>query len=150
MALGSELSPDMPWACHSSTVAPMAMLGEIARYNSHPMQVVQTCDACGAALYGHRVEGMAEVSLRQCERRLVITSPRPPPDELGQSLHTLFLSIPTRFNPTPVNCRRHGIGFWHRQFRSCSVTGRAVTVIEPESQATASSIRQSKNPHPYR
>ena len=43
------------------------------------MEVVQTCDACGAALGGRRVEGMAEVSLVQCDCGLVITSPRPLP-----------------------------------------------------------------------
>ena len=47
------------------------------------MEVVQTCDACGAVLGGHRVPGMAEVSLAQCACGLVITSPRPAPDELG-------------------------------------------------------------------
>src|SRR5664280_978457 len=47
------------------------------------MEVVQTCDACGAVLDGHRVPGMAEVSLAQCACGLVITSPRPAPDELG-------------------------------------------------------------------
>ncbi len=41
------------------------------------MEVVQTCDACGAALGGHRVEGVADVSLIQCGCGLVITSPRP-------------------------------------------------------------------------
>jgi 2-polyprenyl-3-methyl-5-hydroxy-6-metoxy-1,4-benzoquinol methylase len=48
------------------------------------MEEVQTCDACGASLDGHRVPGMAEVSLLQCDCGLVTTSPRPAPDELGQ------------------------------------------------------------------
>jgi len=48
------------------------------------MEVVQTCDACGAALNGRKVEGMGEVSLLQCDCGLVTTSPRPAPDELGQ------------------------------------------------------------------
>jgi 2-polyprenyl-3-methyl-5-hydroxy-6-metoxy-1,4-benzoquinol methylase len=47
------------------------------------MEVVQICDACGVALGGHRVEGMAEVSLVQCDCGLVTTSPRPGPHELG-------------------------------------------------------------------
>jgi 2-polyprenyl-3-methyl-5-hydroxy-6-metoxy-1,4-benzoquinol methylase len=48
------------------------------------MEVVQTCDACGALLGGRCVEGMAEVSLLQCDCGLVTTSPRPAPDEIGQ------------------------------------------------------------------
>ncbi len=48
------------------------------------MEIVHTCDGCGAVLGGRRVEGMAEVSLIQCDCGLVITSPRPTPDELGQ------------------------------------------------------------------
>jgi 2-polyprenyl-3-methyl-5-hydroxy-6-metoxy-1,4-benzoquinol methylase len=47
------------------------------------MEVVQTCDACGAPLGGRRVEGMAEVSLLQCDCGLVTTSPRPTPAEIG-------------------------------------------------------------------
>ncbi len=64
------------------------------------MEVVQTCDACGAALGGRRVEGMAEVSLIQCGCGLVITSPRPAPDELGQYYPPTYYSYlpkaPTR------------------------------------------------------
>lgn len=41
------------------------------------MAVVQTCDACGAALDGQLVGGMGGVSLVQCDCGLVITSPRP-------------------------------------------------------------------------
>ncbi|MGB9203850.1 MAG: class I SAM-dependent methyltransferase [Terriglobales bacterium] len=47
------------------------------------MEVVQTCDACGAALGGRRVDGMTEVSLVQCDCGLVITSPRPTMAEIG-------------------------------------------------------------------
>jgi 2-polyprenyl-3-methyl-5-hydroxy-6-metoxy-1,4-benzoquinol methylase len=47
------------------------------------MEVVHTCDACGANLDGRRVEGMAEVSLVQCPCGLVITSPRPTTTEIG-------------------------------------------------------------------
>jgi len=46
------------------------------------MEDVSTCDACGAALTGNRVPGMAEVSLLQCACGLVTTSPRPAPSEL--------------------------------------------------------------------
>jgi len=48
------------------------------------MEVVRKCDACGAALEGDLVPGMAEVSLVQCACGLVTTSPRPAPHELGQ------------------------------------------------------------------
>ena len=60
------------------------------------MEVVQTCDACGAALGGRRVEGMAEVSLIQCDCGLVITSPRPAPDELGQYYPPTYYSYVPR------------------------------------------------------
>ena len=60
------------------------------------MEVVQTCDACGAVLGGHRVEGMAEVSLIQCGCGLVITSPRPAPDELGQHYPATYYSYVPR------------------------------------------------------
>ncbi|MGA8428585.1 MAG: class I SAM-dependent methyltransferase [Candidatus Sulfotelmatobacter sp.] len=53
-------------------------------YNSYLMEDVQICDGCSATLNGHRVEGMGEVSLLQCECGLVITSPRPSPEELDQ------------------------------------------------------------------
>lgn len=60
------------------------------------MEVVQRCDGCGAALGGHRVEGMAEVSLIECDCGLVITSPRPAPDELGQYYPATYYSyVPT-------------------------------------------------------
>lgn len=56
------------------------------------MEIVQTCDACGAVLDGGRVPGMAEVSLVQCACGLVITSPRPAPDELGAYYPSTYYS----------------------------------------------------------
>jgi SAM-dependent methyltransferase len=60
------------------------------------MEVVQTCDACGAALGERRVGGMAEVSLIQCECGLVTTSPRPAPDELGEYYPSTYYSYVPR------------------------------------------------------
>jgi 2-polyprenyl-3-methyl-5-hydroxy-6-metoxy-1,4-benzoquinol methylase len=56
------------------------------------MEVVHTCDACGTALSGNRVEGMGEISLMQCDCGLVITSPRPAPDELDQHYPPTYYS----------------------------------------------------------
>jgi 2-polyprenyl-3-methyl-5-hydroxy-6-metoxy-1,4-benzoquinol methylase len=67
-----------------------------------PMEVVQTCDACGAALGGQRVPGMAEVSLVQCACGLVITSPRPTPDELGNYYPPTYYS----YIPRPLTRTR--------------------------------------------
>ncbi len=68
----------------------------LTRYNLILMEVVQTCDACGAALGGRRVEGMAEVSLIECDCGLVTTSPRPAPDELGQYYPPTYYSYVPR------------------------------------------------------
>ena len=70
------------------------------------MEVVQTCDACGAALGGRRVEGMAEVSLVQCDCGLVITSPRPAPDELGQYYPPTYYS----YLPKAPTCKSRILG----------------------------------------
>ena len=67
----------------SSTAFNWHPWGEFARYNPLPMEEVKTCDACGSALGGRRIEGMAEVSLVQCDCGLVITSPRPTISEIG-------------------------------------------------------------------
>jgi 2-polyprenyl-3-methyl-5-hydroxy-6-metoxy-1,4-benzoquinol methylase len=56
------------------------------------MEVVQTCDACGEPLGGCRVEGMAEVSLLQCECGLVTTSPRPSLAEIRQYYPATYYS----------------------------------------------------------
>jgi 2-polyprenyl-3-methyl-5-hydroxy-6-metoxy-1,4-benzoquinol methylase len=64
------------------------------------MEIVHTCDACGAVLDGHRVSGMGDVSLLQCACGLVTTSPRPAPEELGQYYPPTYYSylpkVPTR------------------------------------------------------
>ena len=79
------------------------------------MEIVQTCDACGAALGGHRVEGMAEVSLIQCDCGLVITSPRPAPHELGQYYPPTYYSyVPraaTRKNQALAKLRAYKCGY---------------------------------------
>jgi len=79
------------------------------------MEVVQTCDACGAALGGHRVEGMAEVSLVQCDCGLVITSPRPAADELGQyyppTYYSYLPNAPTRRGQIFAKLRTYKCGY---------------------------------------
>lgn len=79
------------------------------------MEVVQKCDACGAALGEHRVEGMADVSLIQCECSLVTTSPRPAPDELGEyypSTYYSYLPRPsTRRNRLLAKLRTYKCGY---------------------------------------
>ena len=66
------------------------------------MEVVRTCDACGATLGGHHVEGMAEVSLVQCVCGLVITSPRPPIAEIGAYYPPTYYS----YTPTALSITR--------------------------------------------
>ncbi len=66
------------------------------------MEVVHTCDACGAALSDNRVPGMAEVSLLQCACGLVTTSPRPAPDELAAYYPETYYS----YIPKPVTRKR--------------------------------------------
>jgi 2-polyprenyl-3-methyl-5-hydroxy-6-metoxy-1,4-benzoquinol methylase len=79
------------------------------------MEVVQICDACGAALGGHRVEGMAEVSLIECDCGLVITSPRPAPDELGEYYPATYYSYvpkaPTRGSQVRAKLRAYKCGY---------------------------------------
>lgn len=79
------------------------------------MEDVQTCDACGSALTGRRVEGMAEVSLLQCDCGLVITSPRPAPDELGQYYPATYYSYlpkaPTRSRQILAKLRAYKCGY---------------------------------------
>jgi 2-polyprenyl-3-methyl-5-hydroxy-6-metoxy-1,4-benzoquinol methylase len=79
------------------------------------MEIVQTCDACGVALGGRRVEGMAEVSLIQCGCGLVITSPRPAPDELGQYYPLTYYSYvpraPTRKSQVLAKLRTYKCGY---------------------------------------
>ena len=66
------------------------------------MEVVQTCDTCGAALDGSRVPGMAEVSLIQCACGLVTTSPRPSREELGDYYPPTYYS----YIPRPLTRAR--------------------------------------------
>jgi 2-polyprenyl-3-methyl-5-hydroxy-6-metoxy-1,4-benzoquinol methylase len=66
------------------------------------MEVVQTCDACGAALGGRCVEGMAEVGLVQCDCGLVITSPRPTVSEIGAYYPPTYYS----YSPTAPSITR--------------------------------------------
>lgn len=66
------------------------------------MEVVHTCDACGAALTDNRVPGMAEVSLLQCACGLVTTSPRPAPSELPDYYPATYYS----YIPKPVTRKR--------------------------------------------
>ena len=66
------------------------------------MEVVQTCDACNAALGGHRVEGMDKVSLIQCDCGLVITSPRPTVSEIGAYYPPTYYS----YTPTAPSVTR--------------------------------------------
>jgi 2-polyprenyl-3-methyl-5-hydroxy-6-metoxy-1,4-benzoquinol methylase len=79
------------------------------------MEVVQTCDACGAALGGRCVEGMAEVGLVQCDCGLVITSPRPAPDELDQYYPPTYYSYlpkaPTRKSQVLAKLRAYKGGY---------------------------------------
>lgn len=79
------------------------------------MEVVHKCDACGANLDGHRVEGMAEVSLVQCPCGLVITSPRPAADELGQYYPPTYYSYlpkaPTRKRQILAKLRAYKCGY---------------------------------------
>jgi 2-polyprenyl-3-methyl-5-hydroxy-6-metoxy-1,4-benzoquinol methylase len=79
------------------------------------MEVVQTCDACGAALGGSRVEGMGDVSLIQCDCGLVITSPRPAPEELGQCYPPTYYSYipraPTRKSRFLAKLRAYKCGY---------------------------------------
>jgi 2-polyprenyl-3-methyl-5-hydroxy-6-metoxy-1,4-benzoquinol methylase len=79
------------------------------------MEIVQTCDACGAVLNGHRVSGMREVSLMQCACGLVTTSPRPTPDELGQYYPPTYYSYlpkaPTRTSQILANLRAYKGGY---------------------------------------
>jgi SAM-dependent methyltransferase len=67
------------------------------------MEVVHTCDACGAGLGGRRVEGMEEVSLMECDCGLVITSPRPTVAEIGTYYPQTYYSYTTA---TPSLTRR--------------------------------------------
>jgi 2-polyprenyl-3-methyl-5-hydroxy-6-metoxy-1,4-benzoquinol methylase len=66
------------------------------------MEVVQTCDACGAVLDGNRVPGMAEVSLAQCACGLVITSPRPAVSEIAAYYPPTYYS----YTPTAPSVTR--------------------------------------------
>src|ERR1039458_4960310 len=79
------------------------------------MEVVKQCDACGAALDGRRVEGMGGVSLLQCDCGLVITSPRPAPDELGQYYPPTYYSYlpkaPTRSRQILAKLRSYKCGY---------------------------------------
>jgi 2-polyprenyl-3-methyl-5-hydroxy-6-metoxy-1,4-benzoquinol methylase len=79
------------------------------------MEVVQSCDACGATLYGRRVEGMAEVSLLQCDCGLVITSPRPSPAELGryypETYYSYLPKAPTRSGQILAKLRAYKCGY---------------------------------------
>lgn len=79
------------------------------------MELVHSCDACGAALGGHRVEGMAEVNLIQCDCGLVITSPRPAPDELDQyyppTYYSYVLRSPTRKSQLLAKLRAYKGGY---------------------------------------
>ncbi len=79
------------------------------------MEVVKTCDACGTAVGGHRVEGMAEVSLIQCDCGLVITSPRPAPDELSLYYPATYYSYvpraPTRKSQLLAKLRAYKGGY---------------------------------------
>lgn len=79
------------------------------------MEAVQTCDACGAPLGGRCVEGMAEVSLLQCDCGLVTTSPRPAPHELGQYYPTTYYSYlpkaPTRSRRLAAKLRAYKCGY---------------------------------------
>jgi 2-polyprenyl-3-methyl-5-hydroxy-6-metoxy-1,4-benzoquinol methylase len=79
------------------------------------MEIVQTCDACGAVLNGNRVSGMREVSLMQCACGLVTTSPRPTPDELGQYYPPTYYSYlpkaPTRTSQILANLRAYKGGY---------------------------------------
>lgn len=79
------------------------------------MEFVLTCDACGAVLGGRRVEGMADVSLIQCDCGLVITSPRPAPDELGQYYPPTYYSYiprdPSRKRQILAKLRAYKCGY---------------------------------------
>jgi len=79
------------------------------------MDAVQICDACGATLTGRRVEGMAEVSLLQCDCGLVITSPRPTPHELRQYYPPTYYSYlpkaPTRSRQVIAKLRSYKCGY---------------------------------------
>jgi 2-polyprenyl-3-methyl-5-hydroxy-6-metoxy-1,4-benzoquinol methylase len=79
------------------------------------MEIAQRCDACGAVLDGHRVLGMGEVSLLQCACGLVITSPRPTPDELGQYYPPTYYSYspkaPTRTSRILAKLRAYKGGY---------------------------------------
>src|ERR1700722_9966984 len=80
------------------------------------MEVVQTCDACGATLAGgRRVGGMAEVSLLQCDCGLVTTSPRPTPAELGEYYPATYYSYlpkaPSRSRQISAKLRAYKCGY---------------------------------------
>jgi 2-polyprenyl-3-methyl-5-hydroxy-6-metoxy-1,4-benzoquinol methylase len=79
------------------------------------MEVVKTCDSCGALLGGRRIDGMAEVSLIECDCGLVVTSPRPTPDELGQYYPATYYSYlpkaPTRRGQILAKLRAYKCGY---------------------------------------
>jgi SAM-dependent methyltransferase len=101
------------------------------------MELVQTCDACGAALGGHRVEGMAEVSLIQCDCGLVITSPRPAPNELGQYYPSTYYSYvpkaPTRRRRLLAKFRAYKCGYPTKDALLQRIVWRAVVTLLGDS-----------------